>query len=158
MTEENTQSKPQQDIEGKKFYSEMSIRIAVFFGGPLAGGFLVARNLGNEAGRKRAFMYSVLPTFLLLLLFYAVPSQIIESLPNPLIPLIYMAIMSAYVSKTQGEELKAHKGQMGQFFFWLESIWNLTCEFCSACYSYSCDLFAQTCIPGTESGIRDKKT
>lgn len=101
-----------------KLYSETAIRIGVFFGGPLAGCYLMAKNyniLEKAESAKKAIIGGLIGTLFLLFLFYIIPNQVFEKTSSPFIPLIYIAITSFYVSKYQGNFLKEHKENGGEF-------------------------------------------
>jgi len=102
-----------------KFYSMKAISIATFFGGPLAAGILVLRNfiqLGKEDFAKHSLFIGIISTVLLFVGLFSIPEQIIDKIPNSIIPAIYTGIIYLIVNKFQGKELKIHKENNGQFF------------------------------------------
>lgn len=106
----------------KTFYSERSIYIATYLGGPMAAGYLIKQNyqeLGNNDLGQKAFIYGIVSTLLLFVMLFSIPEHIIEKVPNVLIPAIYTLIVYFIVEKKQGEQLKAHKETEGAFY----SVW-----------------------------------
>ena len=100
-------------------YSQASIAIATFFGGPLAAGILVRRNfinLGNEQAGKHAVVIGIIFTILILGGVFLIPEPVLDMIPNVLIPSIYTAIIYFIVEKYQGAELKAHKTNNYPFY------------------------------------------
>jgi len=109
--------------EIKKLYSKRAIGIATFFGGPLAAGYLVKKNLEvleqPENARKSMF-FGITGTILIFVLFMILPDWLIDAIPNALIPLIYTGIIMYLVEKTHGKEITSHKETGGEF----HSAWN----------------------------------
>jgi 4-amino-4-deoxy-L-arabinose transferase-like glycosyltransferase len=109
----------------KQLYSQRSIGIATFFGGPLAAGILVQRNyinLGNEGHGKQALYLGILLTIALFLGIFSIPEELIDKIPNSVFPAIYTALIYLAVEKLQGKQLNAHKDNNGSFY----SAWNAT--------------------------------
>ena len=106
-----------------KFYSQKSIGIATFLGGPIAAGYLLRENylaLNKPDEAKKAFVYGLLSTVFVFGIIFIMPERIIDKVPNQIIPIIYTAIIYYIVEKTQGETLKLHK-EFGNEFY---SGWN----------------------------------
>lgn len=104
--------------ESKKFYSQRAITIATFFGGPLAAGYLVKKNfvtLGQPNKAKRSLIIGILSTLLILAGVFSLPDNIMDKVPNTLIPAIYTVIIYFIVERIQGDELKQHKESGGEF-------------------------------------------
>lgn len=104
--------------ENKKLYSQKAIGIATYFGGPLAAGYLVKKNyqsLDQDDNGKRAFLIGIVSSLLLFSGMFLIPDNVLDKLPNALIPLIYTGIIYLIVERIQGEELKLHKENNGDF-------------------------------------------
>lgn len=102
-----------------KLYSQKAIGIATFLGGPLAAGFLIRRNfinLNKERAGLTALLLGFVSTFALLAAIFMVPENVIDSVPNSLIPAIYTGIIYLIVEKIQGTDLKAHAEQEREFY------------------------------------------
>ncbi|NOQ74434.1 MAG: hypothetical protein GQ574_20660 [Crocinitomix sp.] len=102
-----------------KLYSSMSIRIATFLGTPIAAGFLIRKNfvaLGEEDKGRNALIVAIIATLLMFAGLYMVPEQIMDKVPNLLIPIVYMVVVHYYVDITQGPALKSHEGNSGEFY------------------------------------------
>ncbi|MFT6908979.1 MAG: hypothetical protein ACJAS1_005686 [Oleiphilaceae bacterium] len=114
------------NMEGPmKLYSQRAVSIATYIGGPLAGGILIRRNfinLGRVESGKRALFISLISTILLFTGIFLIPEQIIEKVPNMIIPLVYTAIITLIAGRLQGDQLKRHDEQGGQFY----SLWKST--------------------------------
>ena len=80
----------------RKLYSQRSIAIATFFGGPVAAGYLVKKNynaLNQPENGRTAFIIGVIATILLFLGLFLLPESIIDRFPNKLIPAVYTGII-----------------------------------------------------------------
>ncbi len=105
--------------ETKRFYSQRAITIATYFGGPLAAGYLVKKNyetLGQPDNAKKSLIIGVVSTLLIFAGIFSIPEDIIDKIPNALIPLIYTGIIYLIVERVQGESLKIHKEYGGEFY------------------------------------------
>ena len=102
-----------QDTKDLKLYSQRSVALGTFLGSPLAAGYLIRENyraLGkNEEGHKALLISIVLTLLLLGVPFFLIPEDIVDKIPNQLIPIISVAITYAVVEKIQGEVLNRHK-------------------------------------------------
>jgi hypothetical protein len=104
---------------GLKLYSNRAITIATYFGGPIAAGILVRRNfinLGKTKYGRYSLYIGIISTILLFIGIYSIPEGIIDKIPNAIIPLSYTAVIWAIVKKLQGEDLKKHKENNGNFY------------------------------------------
>ena len=113
-----------QDIK-LRFYSQRAIVIATYFGGPLAAGYLVRQNfinLGKEDYGKYALIIGIISTLLIFAGIFSIPENIIDKIPNALIPGIYTLIIYFIIEKLIGKELKEHKKNNGEFY----SAWKAT--------------------------------
>lgn len=105
-----------------KYYTIRSIAAATFMGGPIAAGILARKNFINsgEAEKgKQALIIGIFATIILFVGIYAIPEEIINKIPNPIIPLIYTGIISLVLNTIQGKVHEAHIAAQGQFYsFW----------------------------------------
>lgn len=104
--------------ENKKLYSQRAISITTYFGGPLAAGILIRENykiLEKEKQGMYALIIGIISTVLLFAGLFSIPENIIDNVPNAIIPLIYTGIIYLIVEKIQGKELKLHKENKGKF-------------------------------------------
>lgn len=102
-----------------KLYSQRAIVTTTFLLGPIATGFLFRRNFLNLKEPKKAsiaLMIGFLSMFLVLLLIFMLPSEILDRLPNIMIPLIYTGLAQLIVEKQMGETLRIHKLNNGEFY------------------------------------------
>lgn len=107
----------------KKFYSQRAITIATYFGGPLAAGYLVKKNyetLDQPENARKSLFIGIVSTILMFVGIFSIPEDVIDKIPNTVIPLIYTGIIYLVVEKFQGENLKKHKESNGEF----HSGWN----------------------------------
>lgn len=105
--------------EGLKLYSLKSINFATFFGGPIAAGFLVRQNylaLDEPEKAKNSFLIGIISTILLFVGIFSIPEEIINKIPNAVIPLIYTGIIAKVVDSKQGEVLKKHSEEENEFY------------------------------------------
>jgi hypothetical protein len=107
-------------MEGpKRFYSQRAIAIATYFGGPLAAGYLVKKNyetLEQPDNASKSLIIGIISTILIFAGIFSVPDEIIDKIPNALIPLIYTGIIYLIVERIQGAALKNHKESGGEFY------------------------------------------
>jgi hypothetical protein len=105
-----------------KFHSQRAIAIATFFGGPMAAGYLIRANyksLGDPDNGKKALIFSILATFLLFVGIFSLPEDILDKIPNQLLPPVYMGIIYLIVQKIHGTILQQHEDNNYAF----HSIW-----------------------------------
>lgn len=108
-----------------ELYSQRAISIATYFGGPLAAGILARQNfinLGKDELGKNSLIIGIVSTILLFVGIFSVPEEIIDKVPNAVIPLIYTGIIYLIIEKYQGIELKEHKENNRPFY----SAWKAT--------------------------------
>ena len=102
-----------------KLYSQKAIGGSTFLGGPLAAGILIRRNcinLGNDQQGKNALYIGIISTIILFGSMVFIPENIMDKIPNMVIPAIYTAIIYVLVDKFQGVELKDHEQNSGEFY------------------------------------------
>jgi|SRR5690606_29595903 hypothetical protein len=113
MTEEINTTK------GLKFFSSNSIKIATFFGGPLAFGYMMWKNyleLGQNQKGKTILIISITFTILLFSSLFLLPENFVNRVPQYLIPLLYTWAAYIIVEQTQGKILKKHKENGNEFY------------------------------------------
>tara|TARA_R110001632_G_scaffold40289_4_gene100910 strand:+ start:1068 stop:1847 length:780 start_codon:yes stop_codon:yes gene_type:complete len=104
--------------ENVKFYSLKAIGIATFFGGPIAAGYLVRQNylaINEPEKAKKSLIIGIISTIILFSTIFLIPEEIMERIPNPIIPSIYTIIIYLIVEKLQGEYLKEHEENENPF-------------------------------------------
>ncbi|SHH37086.1 hypothetical protein [Winogradskyella jejuensis] len=102
-----------------KLYSTKSITGATFLGGPLVAGYLISENFKafNEIEKARtSLIIGIFCTLMLFTAIFMIPEQIMNKIPNSIIPLIYTGIIWFLVEWSQGDRLKAHKENNHTFF------------------------------------------
>ncbi len=102
-----------------KFFSNKTIGIATFFGGPLAAGYLIRENylsLNKPDDGKNALLIGIISTVLLFTGIFMIPENIIEKVPSQILPILYTAIIYYIVEKKQGEVLKLHEENGNEFY------------------------------------------
>ncbi len=80
--------------EDKKLFTQKGISIATFLGGPLAAGYLVRQNfraLGKETEALISIILGILLTAATFIPLFMLPEDIVDKIPNQLIPAIYTA-------------------------------------------------------------------
>jgi len=105
--------------ETKRYYSQRAITIATYFGGPLAAGYLIKKNyetLEQPDNARKSLLIGIVSTILIFAGIFSIPEEIIDKIPNALIPLIYTGIIYLIVERVQGERLKNHKESGGEFY------------------------------------------
>ena len=115
MIDQNTE-------ENKKLYSQRAILAATFFGGPLAAGILTQRNfinLGKERYGRNALIIGIISTVVIFGGIFIVPEDILDKIPNIVIPTVYMAIVGSLIEKYLASDLKEHLKNSNPFY----SIW-----------------------------------
>lgn len=101
------------------FYSQKAIGIATFIGGPMAAGYLIRENyfaLNKPDNGNKAFLISIIATFILFGGIFIIPDNIIEKIPNQILPLAYTGIIYLIVEKIHGTILKDHEKKENKFF------------------------------------------
>jgi hypothetical protein len=101
-----------------KLYSHRGISVATFFGAPIAASILVRKNyieLNNKKAGDISLVLGIISTLIIFVGIFLVPENIIDFIPNQLIPLIYTGIIYLVVDKYQGPELKAYEEQGNKF-------------------------------------------
>jgi hypothetical protein len=104
---------------GYKLYKDRPIYIATFLGGPLVAGYLIAENyrkLGENSKVWKTWLFTGLATVLIFGYVFFIQSA---GSPSYLVPLFYSLITAYLVKWLQGDRIKLHQKNMGEFY----SIW-----------------------------------
>jgi hypothetical protein len=98
------------ELERIALYSLRGIGVGTFVGGPLAAGILAGMNF-HKLGRKRAgHLALAIGALVAVFLFggmFMLPPEIVDRVPNALLPAIYVSIAVLWVQKTQGAQIAA---------------------------------------------------
>lgn len=109
----------QNDTKDLKFYSQRSIGIATFIGGPLAAGYLIRENylsLNKPDEGKKSLLIGIISTILLFTGIFMIPESIMDNVPNQILPAIYTGITYLIVEKIHGNILSLHKENGNSFY------------------------------------------
>jgi hypothetical protein len=107
-----------------KLYNSTSVYIGTFFGGPLVAGYFAAENLkklGKPVQARNAWAVAVAMTIIVFAAAIYIPG--LDKMPPLIIPLIYTAIAQFFMTKYQGQAIKAHISQGGKFYTPWRSLW-----------------------------------
>ena len=107
------------ETKNLKFYSQKSIGIATFIGGPLAAGYLIRENylsLNKPDEAKKSLLIGIVSTILLLTGIFMIPESIMDKVPNQILPAIYTGIILFIVAKIHGTILLQHKENGNEFY------------------------------------------
>lgn len=102
-----------------KFYSQKSIGLATFIGGPLAAGYLIKENfnaLNKPDEGKKSLIIGIISTILIFGGLFMIPESIANRIPNQILPIIYIGIIYIIVEKIHGKILNNHKEFGNEFF------------------------------------------
>ncbi|MCX5707749.1 MAG: hypothetical protein NTY14_02005 [Candidatus Omnitrophica bacterium] len=95
----------------RKLYSINEISIAALIGGPLAGFYLISRNfkaLDKKSLSTISFVIGIIATIFLAVVIVFIPQDIMDKIPDVIIPALFTPVIYAYVKKAQGQEIKDH--------------------------------------------------
>ena len=101
------------------FYSQREIGFATFIGGPLAAGYLIRENfntLNNPDEGKKALIIGIIATIIMFTGIFMTPENIMDKIPNQVIPFIYTGIIYLIVERLHGKILKQHKENKNEFY------------------------------------------
>jgi len=93
----------------QKVFTNKTISLATFFGGPAAAGFLIAKNFktfGNEKASKASIFIGIVTTLILFAVLMTLPESTVDKIPQSLIPFVYTAIIAAIIERMQGDQIK----------------------------------------------------
>ncbi|MDB4297196.1 hypothetical protein N9901_00415 [Flavobacteriaceae bacterium] len=102
-----------------KFYSQKSIGIATFLGGPLAAGYLIRENylsLNKPDEAKKSLLIGIVSTILLFIGIFMIPESIMDKVPNQILSAIYTGIALFISAKVHGKLLHNHKENGNEFY------------------------------------------
>ncbi len=102
-----------------KLYSSKAISGATFLGGPLAAGYLIGENfkaIDKPTEGRYSLIIGIISTIILFGGIFMIPENIIDKIPQQLIPIIYTGIIWGIVEWKQGDILKSHKEHNNSFF------------------------------------------
>lgn len=99
-----------------KLYNERAILIATFVGGPLAGGYLLARNFGtfNEPAKAGKTWIVTIGVMLLLAGSAFVPAA--DAIPGVVYSLLFCCTAHFAARKYQGSSIALHQTNGGEFY------------------------------------------
>lgn len=103
-------------------YAMSGILTATFFGGPLAGCYLMSKNFEN-LGRKdlaqKTIKIGIISNLLIFGVIPFIPESIIDKVPRSVIPTIFVAIIYYYVNLFQKKNIDEHIRAGGKkYSFW----------------------------------------
>ncbi len=109
----------------KKLYTKGWVLLGTYFGGPLAGCYMVSKNfeaLGQKELAQKVFRIGIITTILFGALVF-IPESITDKIPNySIIPFIYTVVICCYCVQKQGEAIDEHIKNGGQKY----SGWKVT--------------------------------
>lgn len=97
------------DTQPKKVFGTGAISLATFLGGPLAGGFVMAKNFrlfGQPRAALNAVFLGIITTILLFLALLYLPEGIFDKIPNAIIPAIYTGVIGILADRMQGPAIR----------------------------------------------------
>ena len=101
----------------QKIFTNQTISLATFFGGPIAAGILISKNFktfGNEKAAKNSIFIGIVTTVVLFVTLFSLPENSVGKIPQSLIPFVYTAIIAAIVNRMQGEKIEEFLNNNGQ--------------------------------------------
>lgn len=108
---ENNTPTPDPYHQSVKLYTAGWIGFATYFGGPLAGAYLMSKNfdyLGKKDQAGTALKIGIIATLLLFGALPFIPQNIMDRVPNYLIPIAYTSIMYGFINKYQEKDIQEH--------------------------------------------------
>ena len=100
-----------------KLYKDRAIYIGTFIGGPLTAGYLIAENyrqLGEKGKIWKTWVIAAVFTILTFIVAFLIPAA--SKIPSILFPLLYAGLTSLVVKRLQGDQIRAHAGNNGEFY------------------------------------------
>lgn len=107
-----------------KYFSIRAISIATYLGGPLAGGILISLNFQRFEQKDKAFwtlIISFIATVVLFWMMLQVPEEVIEKIPNFLLPLLYTPVVAYLAERWQKAIILELEEQEGEKEPWWKS-------------------------------------
>jgi hypothetical protein len=105
----------------RKIYTENSMWLVAFLGGPLSAGYIIAENFKtfNETGKvKITWSITIAVTILIFGSIFALPETIIDKIPNQFIPIIYTAVAAVIISHYQKTKIIDYFAEGGEKHSW----------------------------------------
>lgn len=105
----------------KKVYSNNAIFFSTFFGGPIAGCYLISENFkkfGQTKLAKKVLLSGIFITFFIGFILFSLPSSVLDKIPHSLIPIIYVLAISIYARHTQQVKIKKFLEEGGKKYSW----------------------------------------
>lgn len=103
--------------EDVKIHKDKAIYIATYFGGPLAGGYMIAENFksfGDKQKYRRIIILSIAFTIVLFTVLMLLPDSV--NVPRFVIPVFYTLIAYWIVIAYQQKKIDSHIGQEGKTY------------------------------------------
>ncbi|MBF9252027.1 hypothetical protein I2I11_01845 [Pontibacter sp. 172403-2] len=105
-----------------KLYHAKAVAACAFVGGPLGAAYLLAHNyfsVGEEEAGRKAILWGIAATVILMLLLLLLPLQVIDKLPTYLLPAIESGACYLLAQRLQAVYVQDHVGLNGK----LQSRW-----------------------------------
>lgn len=107
----NTEIKETDKKDDKRLYTRGWIVIGTFLGGPLGGCYLMSKNfqtLGNKESAKKTLLAGILSTLIMFGILVFIPTSVTDKIPEYVIPIVYTALISYFVTVYQGKDIQEH--------------------------------------------------
>ncbi len=108
-------------VPTQQIYNSKMLWVGTYLGGPLVAGYIIAANFRafDDAGRaKKAWIYAIIATVVIFTTITILPYEIIDKIPNYVIPLTYIGIAALLMNKYQGHNIGTHLASGGPTFSW----------------------------------------
>jgi len=92
-----------------RIFTKKTILIGTFLGGPLIAGIMISHNykvFGNKDAASRSMIIGILSTVLIFMFAFLTPEDIIDKIPNIVIPCVYTAIVAWLINERQAEDME----------------------------------------------------
>jgi hypothetical protein len=102
-----------------RLYSRAAVGVATFFGGPLAAGLLLRRNflsMGRKQAAHNSLILGIVATVALFGGLFMLPENVVDKIPNALLPALYTCVILGIMEGWQGTAIKKHKATGGVFY------------------------------------------
>lgn len=107
------------EVPTEKIYQDRAMWVATFLGGPLAGGYVMAKNFKafNEPAKAAiTWICTIIATVVIFGVIFSIKDS--AKIPGQLIPIIYTVIMSSLMKHFQGAAITSHINAGGQIYNW----------------------------------------
>ncbi len=108
-----------------RIYKPNMMWVGSFFGGPLAAGYIIAENFRAFGQPKRArttWIFTILATILVFGGIFLIPEEVLDKIPNILIPLVYTGIGALLMKHYQDFNIGVHFASGGRAFSWWRTV------------------------------------